>query len=92
MSHQRTYYYLREVLEGAILRLEGAERYAIGDPLLGNVLGHVRGSLRQAQAALDMSPAVLTQKDRPPFCEPECRYPNGQECTCGAKSNKEAKS
>ena len=49
----RTYGYLRDMLEGAILRLEGAEGYAIGDPLLGNVLGHVRGSLRQARAALE---------------------------------------
>ncbi len=61
MNQQRTYGYLHEVLEGAILRLEGAEAYAIGDPLLGNVLEHLRGSLRQARAALDMSPAVITQ-------------------------------
>ena len=61
MNKQRTYEYLRDMLDGAILRLEGAEGYAIGDPLLGNVLGHVRGSLRQARAALDMSPAVITQ-------------------------------
>ena len=61
MNQQRTYGYLRDMLEGAILRLECAERYSIGDPLLGNVLGHVRGCLRQARAAQGMSPAVITQ-------------------------------
>lgn len=57
----RTYEYPRDMLEGAILRLAGAELYAIDDPLLGNALEHVRGSLRQARAALDMLPAVRTQ-------------------------------
>lgn len=63
MNQQRTYYYLHNVLEGAILRLEGAERYAYaaGDPLLNSALWRIRDSLRHARAALDMSPAVLTQ-------------------------------
>ena len=60
----KTYFYLHEALEGAILRLEGAERYATGDPLAGNVLEHVRGSLRQARAALAMAPEVLTQSEK----------------------------
>ena len=61
MNQQRTYEYLRDVLEGAILRLEGAEGYATGDPLLVNVLGHVKGSLVYARNALDMTPAIITQ-------------------------------
>ena len=61
MNRQRTYGYMRDMLEGAILRLEGAEGYAIGDPSLVDVLAHVRGSLVYARNALDMTPAVITQ-------------------------------
>ncbi len=61
MNQQRTYEYPRDMLEGAILRLKGAIAYSKGDPLLGNALAHVRGSLQQARAALDRLPPVLTQ-------------------------------
>lgn len=60
----RTYGYLHDVIDSALLRLEGAERYSIGDPLLGNVLEHIRGSIRQARAALAMSPPVRTQHEK----------------------------
>ena len=60
----RTYAYLHDVLDSALLRLEGAERYAQGDPLLGNALQHIRGSIRQARAAVLMSPRVRTQQEK----------------------------
>ena len=61
MNKQRTYGYLRDALEGAILRLEDAEGYAIGNPEIVDVVAHVRGSLVYARNALEMSPAVITQ-------------------------------
>ena len=60
----RTYGYLHDVLGSALLRLEGAERYAIGDPLLANALRHIRGSLLQARAALAVAVAGRTQSDQ----------------------------
>ncbi len=59
-----TYEYLHDVLEGAILRLEGAEGYSIGDPALDNALRHIKGSLLQARAALAVTPPVRTQSDQ----------------------------
>ena len=61
MNRQRTYRYLRDMLEDSILHLEGAEGYAIGDPSLVDVLAHVRGSLVYVRNALGMTPAVITQ-------------------------------
>ena len=61
MNQQRTYEYPRDMLEGAILRLEGAEAYSKGDPLLGETLEPLRGSLSQARAALALLPPVITQ-------------------------------
>ena len=61
MNRQRTYGYLRDALEGAILRLEDAEGYAIRDPEIVDVVAHVRGSLVYARNALEMAPAVITQ-------------------------------
>ncbi len=59
-----TYEYLHDVLDGAILRLEGAVRYSIGDPALINALRHIRGSVLQAKAALAVTPPVRTQSDQ----------------------------
>lgn len=61
----RTYQYLHDTLGSAVLRLEGAQRYAQGDPLLANALRHIRGSVLQARAALAVTPPVLrTQSDQ----------------------------
>ena len=59
-----TYEYLHDVLGGAILRLEGAVRYSVGDQALADALRHIRGSLLQARAALASAPAVITQADQ----------------------------
>ena len=59
-----TYAYLYDTLGSALLRLDGAVRYSIGDPALDNALRHIKGSALQVRAALAVTPPIRTQPDQ----------------------------